>query len=123
MKKILIVDDEPNIVMALEFAFRKANHQVFIARDGKEALESVSHNKPDLVIMDIMMPLVNGYETLELMKNDPRTHQIEVVLLSARNKADDIQKGLDFGAAAYVTKPFSIKKLIKQCEELLHTDA
>lgn len=122
MKKILIVDDEPNIVMALEYAFRKEGLEVFIARNGAEALETMKIHKPNLVLMDIMMPLVNGFETLAQMKKDDSLKHIKVVLISAKNKATDMEQGLSLGADDYITKPFSVKKLISRVSELMLED-
>ncbi len=119
MKKIVIVDDEPNIVMTLEYSFKKIGYQVFIARDGEEALELFKSETPDCVILDVMMPKVDGYATLEAIRNDAKTKDCKVVFLSAKNKESDIKKGMDLGANAYMTKPFSIKKLIEKVNELL----
>jgi two-component system alkaline phosphatase synthesis response regulator PhoP len=119
MKKILIVDDEPNIVMALEYTFKKNNYEVFIARDGQEALDIVKLNFPDLIILDVMMPMVDGYATLEQIRNDANLKHTKVIFLSAKNKESDIQKGMALGADAYLTKPFSIKKVVEQVVELL----
>ena len=117
MKKILIVDDEPNIVMALEYALKKNNFEVFIARDGEEAIHITKEKEPDLVVLDIMMPKVDGFEVLNFIKNDSDLKQTKVIFLSAKNKERDIQKGLDEGANAYLTKPFSMKKLIQEIEK------
>lgn len=119
MKKILIVDDEPNIVMSLEYTFKKNNYEVFIARDGQEALDIVKNNIPDLIILDVMMPMVDGYNTLEQIKKDNTLQHIKVIFLSAKNKESDIEKGMALGADAYLTKPFSIKKVVDQVNELL----
>ncbi len=120
MKKIVIVDDEPNIVMALEYTFKKNNFEVFIARDGKEALEILEKQLPDLIILDVMMPMVDGYATLEEIKNDTRLAHCKVIFLSAKNKEKDIEKGIGLGANLYVTKPFSTKRLVEQVHELLN---
>ncbi len=119
MKKILIVDDEPNIVMSLEYTFKKSNYEVFIARDGQEALELLKTTFPDVIILDIMMPLVDGYATLEHIKKDSNLQHTEVMFLSAKNKESDIEKGMALGADAYLTKPFSIKKVVDQVADLL----
>jgi len=118
-KKILIVDDEPNIVMSLEYTFKKNNFEVFIARDGQEALDILKVQLPDIIILDIMMPLVDGYATLEQIKKDQRLQHCKVVFLSAKNKESDVEKGLSLGADAYMLKPFSVKKLVEQVNELL----
>lgn len=119
MKKILIVDDEPNIVMSLEYTFKKSNYEVFIARDGQEALEILKTNYPDVIILDVMMPMVDGYATLEQIRKDSNRSHTKVMFLSAKNKESDIAKGMALGADAYLTKPFSIKKVVEQVEELL----
>ena len=119
MKKILIVDDEPNIVMSLEYTFKKSNYEVFIARDGQEALDILKSNFPDVIILDIMMPMVDGFATLEQIRKDVNLQHTKVMFLSAKNKESDIEKGLALGADAYMTKPFSIKKVVEQVEELL----
>ena len=119
MKKILIVDDEPNIVMTLEYTFKKSNYEVFIARDGQEALDILKTNFPDVIILDIMMPMVDGYATLEQIRKDANLQHTKVMFLSAKNKESDIEKGLALGADAYMTKPFSIKKVVEKVEELL----
>jgi two-component system alkaline phosphatase synthesis response regulator PhoP len=119
MKKILIVDDEPNIVMALEYTFKKNSFEVFIARDGQEALDILKIQLPDLIILDVMMPMVDGFATLEQIKKEKRLQHCKVIFLSAKNKEKDIEKGLSLGADLYVVKPFSIKKLVDQVNELL----
>ena len=119
MKKILIVDDEPNIVMALEYTFKKNNFEVFIARDGKEALEILEKQLPHVIILDVMMPMVDGYATLEEIKKDDRLAHCKVIFLSAKNKEKDIERGMELGANLYVVKPFSAKKLVEQVHELI----
>ena len=119
MKKILIVDDEPNIVMSLEYTFKKNNFEVFIARDGQEALDLLKDICPDMIILDVMMPMVDGYATLEHIRQEERLKDCKVIFLSAKNKESDIQKGILLGANLYVTKPFSVKKLIEQVNALL----
>ena len=119
MKKILIVDDEPNIVMTLEYTFKKSNYEVFIARDGQEALDILKTNFPDVIILDIMMPMVDGFATLEQIRKDANLQHTKVMFLSAKNKESDIEKGLALGADAYMTKPFSIKKEVETVEALL----
>ena len=92
MKKILIVDDEPNIVMSLEYTFKKNNFEVFIARDGQEALDILQKQLPDVIILDVMMPMVDGFATLEQIKKDERLRHCKVIFLSAKNKEKDIEK-------------------------------
>lgn len=120
MKRILIVDDEPNIVMSLEYTFKKNNFEVFIARDGQEALDILKNQLPDIIILDVMMPMVDGYSTLEQIKKDERLDNCKVIFLSAKNKEKDIEKGLSLGANLYITKPFSLKKLVEKVHELIN---
>lgn len=117
--KILIVDDEPNIVMSLEYAFKKKDFEVFIARDGSEALELLKNTFPDIVLLDIMMPNVDGYQTLNHIKKTTGLESTKVVFLTAKNKASDIEKGLKLGADKYLIKPFSVKKIVSEILELL----
>ncbi|WP_397362984.1 response regulator transcription factor [Olleya sp. R77988] len=118
-KKILIVDDEPNIVMSLEYTFKKQDFEVFIARDGSEAMEILKHQIPNVVLLDIMMPNVDGYQTLTHIKSTDKLKDTKVVFLTAKNKASDIEKGLKLGADKYLTKPFSVKKIVSEILELV----
>lgn len=119
MKKILIADDEHKIIMTLEYAFRKAGYEIFIARDGSEVLEILKTEIPDIILLDIMMPNVDGYTTLaEIRKNDALSN-IKVIFLSAKTGEADIAKGMELGADAYITKPYSIRKLTEKVEDLI----
>lgn len=118
MAKILIVDNEPNIVMALEYALKKSGFDVFIALSGEEAIEICKKQIPCLMILDIMMPHMDGYEVLNIIKHDDKMQSIKTIFLSAKNKSKDIEKGLQAGAEDYVTKPFSTKKLIEKIAHL-----
>ena len=120
-KKILIVDDEPNIVMALEYSLKKQGYEVFIARDGEEAIDILEYSAPDVVVLDIIMPNVDGYQTIKWIKNNKALVNTKVVFLSAKNKNSDIEKGLELGADKYLTKPFSVKKVITEINELIAT--
>ncbi|SMD42860.1 Response regulators consisting of a CheY-like receiver domain and a winged-helix DNA-binding domain [Aquiflexum balticum DSM 16537] len=118
MNKILIVDDEPNILLSLEFLFKKEGFRVFIARDGEEAMGIIEENHPELVVLDIMMPKVDGYEVCKYIKEKNR--EVKVVFLTAKSKQQDVQKGLDLGADLYLTKPFSNKNLVSKVKSLLN---
>ena len=120
MKKILIVDDEPNIVMSLEYIFKKEDFEVFIARDGAEAIEIVENSIPDIILLDIMMPNVDGYQVLNYLKERETLRKIKVIFLSAKNKSSDIELGLQLGADKYISKPFSVKNLVVEVKELLN---
>lgn len=119
MKRIIIADDEHKILMSLEYSFRKNGYDVYIARDGTEVLEFLKTMVPDVILLDIMMPNMDGYSTLDFIKKDEKLKNTRVIFLSAKNNPKDIEKGLEMGADAYVTKPYSIKKLMQQIEEML----
>ncbi len=119
MYKILIVDDEPNIVMSLEYAFKKKGFEVFIARDGSEVISIVENTVPDIILLDIMMPNIDGYQTLKLIKSKKSLEATKIAFLTAKNKASDIEKGLKLGADKYLIKPFSVKKIVSEILELL----
>lgn len=119
-KKVLIVDDEPNIVLSLEFLMNKAGFDVAVARDGEEALAQVAAFGPDLVLLDIMMPKKSGYEVCEILRSDLARAGMKIVMLSAKGRDTEVAKGMALGADAYVTKPFSTKDLVAQVAGLLN---
>lgn len=118
MSKVLIVDDEPNILLSLEFLMKKEGYTVYIARDGKEAIDIVKKENPKVVILDIMKPEVDGYEVCSYIKSNPQLEDIRVVFLSAKSKDADIEKGYQSGADLYLTKPFSTRALVKEVKNL-----
>ena len=117
--KILLVDDDPYILMSLEFLMRKSGFDVMIARNGTETLELLEQNIPDIVLLDIMMPDVDGYAICSHIKKSKTLRTCKVVFLSAKSKDMDIQKGLSLGAELYITKPFSNKDLVQKITALL----
>ena len=119
MKKILIVDDEPNILMSLDFLMRKEGYEVFIARDGSEALDIIAKEHPDIIVLDIMMPNVDGYEVCQSVKNNDETSHIKIIFLTAKSKKEDIEKGYKMGADLYLTKPFSTRNLVKEVKAII----
>jgi DNA-binding response OmpR family regulator len=118
-KRILIADDEPNIVASLEFLMEQAGYEVKAVADGNDALAAVASFRPDLVLLDVMMPGRSGYEVCEKLKGDAATRGVKVVMLSAKGRDVEVAKGLDLGADAYVTKPFSTRELAAKVRELL----
>ena len=118
-KKILIADDEPNIVAAVEFLLRRNGYEVHVARDGEEALELVEACHPDLVLLDVMMPQKSGYEVCMRMRERSDWRHIKIVMLSAKGRDREVNKGLSMGADVYVTKPFSTRELMSKIRELL----
>jgi DNA-binding response OmpR family regulator len=118
-KKILVVDDDPYILMSLEFLMKKNGFDVMVARNGTEALELLEQQVPAIVLLDIMMPDVDGYEICRHIKKTAKLKHIKVIFMSAKSKDADIKKGYDLGASLYITKPFSTRELVKQVKELL----
>jgi DNA-binding response OmpR family regulator len=111
---ILITDDEPNIVLSLEFVLQEEGYRVRVARDGQEALDALAAELPDLLLLDVMLPRVSGFEVCERIRANPLWRDLRVVMLSAKGREIEVQKGLALGADAYVTKPFAIKDLLAE---------
>ena len=120
---ILIVDDEPNIVMSLEFLMRKNGYQVGIARNGTEALAAIAATPFALVLLDVMMPDVDGYEVCRQLRQRPECAGTKVIFLSAKSREADVQKGYEVGADLYIPKPFSTRQLMEKVRELLAVGA
>jgi len=118
-KKVLVADDEPNIVAAVEFLLQRSGYEVHVARNGDEALRLVEAHQPDLVLLDVMMPLRSGYEVCMRMRERPEWRHIKIVMLSAKGRDAEVSKGLATGADLYVTKPFSTRDLIGKINNLL----
>ena len=118
--KILVVDDDPYILLSLEFLMKKAGYDVLIARNGNETLEILKKNVPDIVLLDIMMPDIDGYEICKIIKSNPILKKAKIIFLSAKTKQSDIQKGYDLGADLFITKPFSTRILKQEVEKLLN---
>jgi len=118
-RRILIVDDEPNIVTSLEFLMRGSNYEVLVARNGEEALRHAESFQPDLVLLDLMMPQRSGFEVCQKIRENPALRDVKIVMLTAKGRDLEKDRGLDLGANAYVTKPFSTKDLMSTVRGLL----
>ena len=118
-KRILIVDDEPNIVVSLEFLMRREGFEVEVASDGQAALEAVEQRTPDLVLLDIMLPTISGFDVCTRLRGDPRFRGLKIVMLTAKGREADQARGTALGADLYVTKPFSTRELMDQIRALL----
>ncbi len=118
-KSILIVDDEPNIVISLEYVMKNAGFDVAVAYDGEEALEKVKENVPDLVILDVMMPKLDGFEVCKKIRENPAWKSVRIVMLTAKGRDSEREKGLSFGADDYLTKPFSTRDILQRVKEIL----
>jgi DNA-binding response OmpR family regulator len=117
--KILIVDDEPNIVLSLEFLMKKAGYEVRTAADGEAALEAITAACPDLVLLDVMMPRKNGYEVCQAIRENPAWKDTRVIMLTAKGRDVEREKGLALGADDYITKPFSTQEVVERVQEML----
>lgn len=118
-KKILIADDEPNIVVSLEFLMKQRGYDVLVVNDGEAALNAVREFGPDLILLDVMMPRLNGYDVCQKIRENPAWQGIRIVMLSAKGRDVEVNKGMAVGADAYVTKPFSTKDLIARVAAML----
>ena len=118
-QRILIAEDEPNIVISLEFLLRGAGYEVAVARDGTEAIRLAGTLHPDLVVLDLMLPVVNGFDVCRWIRSNRDTRDTRVLMLTARGRDSERDKGLQAGANAYMTKPFSTKELLDAVAALL----
>jgi DNA-binding response OmpR family regulator len=118
-KKILIVDDEPSIIVALQFLMEQNGYETLVAFSGEEAMEVVAHHRPDLILLDIMLPVVDGFEVCQRVREKADWKDIRIVLVTALDRESNVAKGLALGADAYITKPFANADLIAKVKELL----
>lgn len=117
--RILIAEDEPSIVLSLEFLLQDAGYEVVVARDGDEALRMAKRTTPDLIVLDIMLPLLDGFEVCRRIRADPAFDNTRILMLTARGRESGLEKSLMLGADDYMTKPFSTRELTKRIGELL----
>ena len=118
-EKVLIVDDEANIVISIEFLMKQAGYTVDIARNGEEALDKITSFQPDLVLLDVMMPKINGFELCRRIRENPDWQQMKIIMLTAKGREVEVAKGLSLGADSYVIKPFSTKELLAEVKNIL----
>jgi len=116
---VLVADDEPNIVISLEFLMKREGYRVLVARDGNEALETARREKPDLVLLDVMMPGKTGFEVCQAVRADEALAGVKILMLTAKGRDTDVAQGLGLGADAYMTKPFATKELAERVRQLL----
>jgi len=117
--RVLITENEPHIVESLTFILQRAGYLVSAALDGEAAVRSLRRDPPDIMLLDIMLPKLNGFEILKLVKTDPALNSLPVLVLSAKGQAHDRQLAMDIGADAFVTKPFSNRDIIEQVGRLV----
>ena len=121
--KILIADDEPNILLSLEFLMQREGFQVLVARDGQQALDAILQQRPDLVLLDVMMPKKSGFDVLQAVREHDELAAIRILMLTAKGRDTDMAKGLALGADDYMTKPFSTRELVDKVRALLGAGA
>jgi DNA-binding response OmpR family regulator len=120
-KSILVVEDEPNIVLSLQFLMKQAGFDVRVARDGDEALREVESRAPDLILLDVMIPKRDGYDVCQTIRANPDWAYIYIIMLTAKGREVDREKGISLGANDYVTKPFSTRDLTEKVKHILNT--
>jgi DNA-binding response OmpR family regulator len=118
-KKVLVADDEPNILISLEYLMKREGHQVIVARDGVQALDAIRREKPDLVLLDVMMPGKTGFEVAQAVRADEALSGVKILMLTAKGRDTDVSHGLGVGADAYMTKPFATQELAAKVREML----
>jgi len=118
-KRVLIVDDEPGIVVSLEFLMEQEGFTVTVARDGRAAVESVRRHAPDLILLDVMLPHLSGYDVCREVRADPAARSAKIIMLTARGREAEIEHGLEVGADAWLTKPFATRDLLAQVRRLV----
>lgn len=121
--RVLIVDDEPNIVISLEFLFKREGFAVSVARDGEEGLAAIRSQRPELVVLDVMMPKLDGFAVLEAVRADPGLASTRILMLTAKGREAEQKKGLTLGADAYLSKPFSTHELVAKARSLIAPQA
>ena len=118
-RQVLIVDDEPSIVLSLEFLMKQAGYAVRTATDGESALQAIRESPPDLVLLDVNLPRRSGYEVCEAVRANPEWAHVRILMLTAKGRDIELQKGLALGANDYVTKPFSTREVVRKVREML----
>jgi DNA-binding response OmpR family regulator len=117
--RVLIAEDEPSIVISLEFLLKEAGYEVAVAREGSGALALADTWHPDLIVLDVMLPAVNGFEVCKRIRGSHGMRTVKILMLTARGRESEMEKGFAAGADAYMTKPFATKELIAKVAELL----
>ena len=118
-KYVLIVDDAPNIVLSLEFLMKKEGYEVLSVSNGEEAMEAIAEKIPDLILLDVMMPRKDGYEVCQELRAKPDWKDIKIIMLTAKGRDVEREKGLALGADDYITKPFATHELVNKVKTIL----
>ena len=117
--KVLVADDEPNIVISLEYLLKREGYTVLVAKDGQEALDAIALERPDLVLLDVMMPKKSGFEVCQAVRANEALQSTKILMLTAKGRDTDVAKGMALGADAYMTKPFATRELVQKVAEML----
>lgn len=123
MKRVLIVEDEPSIALSLEFLMKQQGYGVTVLQSGEAALETIGTERPDLVLLDVMLPGVSGFEVCQAIRERPEWGGLKVVMLTAKGREVDVQKGRALGADGYITKPFGIQEVVETVRALLPAES
>lgn len=123
MARVLVVDDEPNILISLEFLMQQGGFEVMTAEDGEQALAHVQQGKPDLILLDISLPGISGFDVLEQLRQAPDTATLPIIMLTAHGREVEREKGMALGADDYITKPFSTQSLVEKVNALLQENS
>ena len=118
-RSVLVVDDEPNIVLSLEYPLQQAGYEVRVARSGEEAVTAVAAQVPDLIVLDVMMPTLDGYHVCETIRADPKLRSVRILMLTAKSRDVEQEKARALGADDYITKPFSTRELVERVKTIL----
>lgn len=118
-RHVLVVDDEDSITLSLRHLMKREGYQVSVARDGEEALAAVAADPPDLMLLDVMIPRRDGYDVCQTIRANPAWAGVKIVMVSARGRDIEVEKGLALGADAYVTKPFSTRELAQMVRDMI----
>jgi DNA-binding response OmpR family regulator len=116
---VLEADDEPNILISLEYLMKREGHRVLLARTGTEALDTIRRERPDLVLLDVMMPGLSGFEVCQQVRADESLAGVKILMLTAKGRDTDVAQGLGVGADGYLTKPFSTRELADRVRGML----
>jgi DNA-binding response OmpR family regulator len=118
-KRVLVVDDEPSILLSLEFLMEQEGYDVHTATDGEEVLQEVHKKMPDLILLDVMMPKRDGFEVCQTIRANPEWKEIRIIMLTAKGREVDQEKGIALGADDYITKPFATRELVEKVRIVL----
>lgn len=119
MKRVVVAEDEASLAKLISFKLQREHYEVAMAEDGGKALELIQGNHPDLILLDVMMPVMDGYHVLQEIKKDPKLSEIPVIMLTSKGQEKDVVRGIDLGATDYIVKPFRPSELVARIRRVL----